>query len=48
VRDGGSKRREGDHQDLEHVSYAMTLADGVLFVYHEEVHFCGRLGGKLL
>jgi hypothetical protein len=42
VRDGGNKRRKGDHQDLEYVSYAMTLVDGVLFVYHEEVHFCGR------
>jgi hypothetical protein len=48
VRDGGNECREGDHQDLSSVSHARSIVDGALFVYHEEVHFCGRLGGKLL
>jgi hypothetical protein len=42
VRDSGSKRRKGNHQNLESVSYALDAVGGALFVYHEEGHFCGR------
>ena len=42
VRDGGRKRREGDHQYLDPISHALDDVDGASFVYHEEVHFCGR------
>lgn len=48
VRDGGDKSREGDHQDLSSVRPARIVVDGALFVYHEEVHVCGRRGRKLL
>ena len=46
VRDSGSKRRKGDDQDLGSVSYAPDAVGGVLFVYHEEGHVCGRRGER--